>query len=273
MLVSYKLLTQSFICFIWDIKTCLRTDSETSNNSSDDSRKLIDAIYTIQSIIKYNENLDAVYDCDIDIKDTIEYINYYAFDKIDNNSAFWLCNFSEKSQKEYFGKKGMTLDIHVFFYKASIQKSLHDSSNTMCYSCSHVTSLMLLFYRWLPLIIELKLHWQVFWFRKLLILQGNQKDFLISPVYKQMHVGHKFKEKQHHIHFFFQNKPFKEWMKKFIALLTKEKLLRMNLKVMSLTFFELYTVYTKNNFFHTDSLNCLKKDSSVLLKVINIWAS
>ena len=273
MLVSYKLLTQSFICFIWDIKTCLRTDSETSNNSSDDSRKLIDAIYTIQSIIKYNENLDAVYDCDIDIKDTIEYINYYAFDKIDNNSAFWLCDFSGKSQKEYFGKKGMTLDIHVFFYKASIQKSLHDSSNMTCYSCSHVTSLMLLFYRWLPLIIELKLHWQVFWFRKLLILQGNQKDFLISPVYKQMHVGHKFKEKQHHIHFFFQNKPFKEWMKKFIALLTKEKLLRMNLKVMSLTFFELYTVYTKNNFFHTDSLNCLKKDSSVLLKVINIWAS
>ena len=26
-------------------------------------------------------------------------------------------------------------------------------------------------------------------------------------------------------------------------------------------------------FFHTDSFNCLKKGSSVLLKVINIWAS
>ena len=171
MLVSYKILTQSFICFIWDIQTCLRTDSETSNNSSDDFRKLIEAIYTIQSIIKYNENLNAVYDCNIAIKDIIEYIKQlardvqqskpksYAFDKIDNNSAFWLCDFSQKSQKEYFGKKGMTLDIDVFFYKASIQKSLHDSSNTMSYSCSHVTSLMLLFYRWLPLIIELKLHW------------------------------------------------------------------------------------------------------------------
>ena len=111
MLVSYKILTQSFICFIWDIQTCLRTDSETSNNSSDDFRKLIEAIYTIQSIIKYNENLNAVYDCNIAIKDIIEYIKQlardvqqskaksYAFDKTDNNSAFWLCDFSQKSQK------------------------------------------------------------------------------------------------------------------------------------------------------------------------------
>ena len=38
-------------------KTCLRDDSETSSNSSDDFRKVIEAIYKIQSIIKYNENL------------------------------------------------------------------------------------------------------------------------------------------------------------------------------------------------------------------------
>ena len=36
-------------------KTCLRADSETSNNSSDDIRKLIEATYKIQSILKYNE--------------------------------------------------------------------------------------------------------------------------------------------------------------------------------------------------------------------------
>ena len=120
-------------------KTCLRTDSETSNNSSYDFRKLIEAICKIQSIIKYNENLDAVCDCNIVIKDIIEYIKRlvrdvqqskaksYAFDKVDNNSAFWLCDFSQKiipikyceSQKEYFGKKGMTLDIDVFFYKSN----------------------------------------------------------------------------------------------------------------------------------------------------------
>ena len=116
---------------------CLRTNSDTSNNSSDDFRELIEAIYKIQSIIKYNENLDDVYDGNIVIKDIIEYIKHlvtgaqqskaksYAFHKIDNNSALWLHDFSQKiipikyceSQKEYFGKKGMTLHIDVFFYK------------------------------------------------------------------------------------------------------------------------------------------------------------
>ena len=113
--------------------------SETSNNSSDDFRKLIEAIYKIQPIIKYNENFDAVCDCNIAIKDIIDYIKHlvrdvqqskaksYAFDKVDNNSAFWLCDFGQKiipikyceSQKEHFGKKGMTLDIDVFFYKSN----------------------------------------------------------------------------------------------------------------------------------------------------------
>ena len=125
-------------------KTCLRADSETSNNSSDDFRKLIEVIYKIQSFIKFNENLAAVYDCNITIKDIIEHIKHlvrdvqqskaksYAFNKVDHNSAFWFCDFSQKiipikyceSQEEYFGKKGMTLDIDVFFYKLndSIQK-------------------------------------------------------------------------------------------------------------------------------------------------------
>ena len=49
---------------------------ETSNNSSDDFRKLIEAIYKIQPIIKYNENFDAVCDCNIAIKDIIEYIKH-----------------------------------------------------------------------------------------------------------------------------------------------------------------------------------------------------
>ena len=47
--------THSFIFFIWCKQDMLK--SEASNNSSDDFRKLIEAIYKIQSIIKYNENL------------------------------------------------------------------------------------------------------------------------------------------------------------------------------------------------------------------------
>ena len=62
-------------------------------------------------------------------------------------------------------------------------------------------------------------------------------------------------------------------MKKFVALLMKEIQLRINGKVMTLTFFELYTVHIKNrdnSFFILNSLTCLKKVTSVLLKVKNI---
>ena len=58
-----------------------------------------------------------------------------------------------------------------------------------------------------------------FW--KLLILRRNQKGFLLSPVYKHL-TGIK--------------DLFKENMKKFTELLPKERLLRMNGKMMTLTF-------------------------------------
>ena len=163
-------------------KTCLRTDSETSNNSSYDFRKLIEAICKIQSIIKYNENLDAVCDCNIAIKDIIEYIKRlvrdvqqikaksYVFDKVDNNSAFWLSDFSQKiipikyceRKKEYFVKKVMPLGIHVFFYKSndSIQKKLYMTAATRCVTHVLVLLFSCCYYvcRLLPLIIKLKLH-------------------------------------------------------------------------------------------------------------------
>ena len=53
-------------------------------------------------------------------------------------------------------------------------------------------------------------------------------------------------------------------MKKFVALLTNEKRLRMDGKTMTPTFSELYRVYIKELdqfFFHTYSLTCLNKDT------------
>ena len=50
----------------------------------------------------------------------------------------------------------------------------------------------------------------------------------------------------------------------------------MNRKIMTMTFIELYTVYVKTLgqfFVHTYLLSSLNKDTSVLLKVINIWTS
>lgn len=50
----------------------------------------------------------------------------------------------------------------------------------------------------------------------------------------------------------------------------------MNWKIMTMTFIELYTVYVKTLgqfFVHTYVLTSLNKDTSVLVKVINIWTS
>ena len=68
-------------------------------------------------------------------------------------------------------------------------------------------------------------------------------------------------------HFFFKTNLFKEEMKKFVVLLTKEKQLRMNGKMISLTSFEFYTVHIKSVqfFFLTYLLICLNKEALVLL--------
>ena len=90
----------------------------------------------------------------IAIKDITEYIKHlvrdaqqskaksYVSHKIDNNSALWSGDFSQKiipikyreSQKEYFGKKGMTLCTDVFFYKFndSIQKKVYMTAAIWC---------------------------------------------------------------------------------------------------------------------------------------------
>ena len=61
-------------------------------------------------------------------------------------------------------------------------------------------------------------------------------------------------------------------MKKLIALLTKEKWLRMNGKMMTDFLQGLYVMYKKLGqfFFHTYLITCIKKEKAVLLKAKNI---
>ena len=77
-------------------------------------------------------------------------------------------------------------------------KALRSMMNYTSYTTSHfyyiitcvwsrcVPIFMLLRNRWLSLIIKLKLDSWVFCLWKLLILQRNQKGFLLSPVYKHL---------------------------------------------------------------------------------------
>ena len=86
------------------------------------------------------------------------------------------------------------------------------------------------------------------------------ESFLPSPVYSilrvYLHIGHPTEENQQHVSrflffiffiylffFFFKINQIKEWLKKFVALLTKKKQLRMNGKTMTLDFLQaLYSV-------------------------------
>ena len=85
-----------------------------------------------------------------------------------------------------------------------------------------------------------------------------------------LHIGHPSEENLQHI------SSFKEWIKTFVALLTKEKWLGMNGKMMPLTFFRHYPVYIKKlgQLFFPYLITCfLNKDTLVMLKVVNIWTS
>ena len=60
-------------------------------------------------------------------------------------------------------------------------------------------------------------------------------------------------------------------MKKFVALLTKEKQPRMNEKMLTPTFFELYAVYIKKSgqfFLHTLLANLFTQRLIILLQII-----
>ena len=88
-----------------------------------------------------------------------------------------------------------------------------------------------------------------------------------------MYIGHPIEEDQQHVVFsvFFKTNLFKESMKRFIALLTMGKQLRMKRKNYDSDFLRaLYSVYKKLGQFFPYLLTCLKKDTSVLLKVINM---
>ena len=115
---------------------------------------------------------------------------------------------------------------------------------------SHVTIIN----KRLLFISYIKLH-EAVWFWKLFTLYRIQKGVLLCPVYKHLKgmFAYKRNAKGNQLNktsnpqaaFFFKKKLFRESMKKFVALLTKKKQLRINGKMITPTFFKLYTVYIK----------------------------
>ena len=102
---------------------------------------------------------DIMYDINIAITNIQEYINHVmrnsqqkkakaaAFQKLDQTSALWLKDFAQKilpikfreGQKDYFGKKGMSLHVDVFFVRKEELLVKHVYL-TVIYRCEQNTS-------------------------------------------------------------------------------------------------------------------------------------
>ena len=96
-------------------------------------------IEEIQDLVKVKLDQDTNYDVEIAVQNKHEYIKhlmrdsqqkkakYEAFDKLSESTGFWLKDFCQKiipvkfreGQKEYFGKKSVSLYVDILFYKVS----------------------------------------------------------------------------------------------------------------------------------------------------------
>ena len=110
-----------------------------------DCYELCETLENVQELAKSNSaDADTFYDIDIAIRDIYEYIKHLmrdaqqkkakidAFKMLDNETGFWLKDFCQKilpakfreGQKEYFGKKGMSLHVDIFFLKKDADTNL-----------------------------------------------------------------------------------------------------------------------------------------------------
>ena len=100
--------------------------------------KLISRLHKIKGLsLQQNASPDIMYDINIAVRDIILYFKHlmcdaqqkkaklYGFDQLDDGTCFWLKDFSQKilpmkfreGLREYYGKKGMSLHVDVFFLK------------------------------------------------------------------------------------------------------------------------------------------------------------
>lgn len=116
----------------------LQSPTSVSNDACLDCYNLCKAISSVRKLVNENSgDDDTKYDLETAIQDINNYIKHLirdsqqrkakieAFDNLDNKTAFWLKDFCQKilpvryreGQREYFGKKGMSLHVDVFFVR------------------------------------------------------------------------------------------------------------------------------------------------------------
>nr|XP_047133273.1 uncharacterized protein LOC124811529 [Hydra vulgaris] len=116
----------------------LQSNTEISEVVCADCYDLCKAIeMTKELTIQNSDDADSIYDLKIAVKDVFNYIKHLmrdsqqkkakieAFKQLNDETAFWLKDFCQKiipvryreGQREYFGKKGMSLHVDIFFIK------------------------------------------------------------------------------------------------------------------------------------------------------------
>ena len=108
-----------------------------SENVCKDCYDLISALSDVKEIARNEGDEDAIYDVKLSVQAVLTYMKHqmrdyqqrqakaYCFDRLDAETGFWLKDFAQKilpmrfreGQREYFGKKGMSLHIDVLFRK------------------------------------------------------------------------------------------------------------------------------------------------------------
>ena len=151
-----QIITHSIAHALSDPKNrSLKSTSYLSNEVCHDCLNLFQGLHKIKGLaLQQNASSDIMYDINIAVRDIILYFKHlmcdakqkktksFSFDQLDSETCFWLKDFSQKifpmkfreGQREYFGKKGMSLHVDVFFLKKNnhLLKRLYLSSINQC---------------------------------------------------------------------------------------------------------------------------------------------
>ena len=121
----------------------LQEYSDISDEICADCYGLCKAVENVRDLVKDKSvDADTTYDIEVAIRDIFEYVKHLmrdaqqkkakidAFSKLDSETGFWLKDFCQKilpvkfreEQKEYFGKKGMSLHVDIFFLRKEMEK-------------------------------------------------------------------------------------------------------------------------------------------------------
>ena len=134
--------------------------SDISADLCKDCNELCLALQKCEELVCEEKDPNLMYDVEMAIQSIVEYMKHkirdaqqkkaklYAYDIINQECAFWLKDFAQKiipvryreGQKEYFGKKGMSMHVDVFVLKkpdGSLTKHVYF---TILYRCDQGTS-------------------------------------------------------------------------------------------------------------------------------------